>query len=549
MHASSVKLIRLAALTMAALILTTHGARAASDPTLTLDLNAAQHPISPYIYGISFAEEALAADLHLAVRRWGGNATTRYNWRLDTANRAHDWFFENVPEPNDNSAALPNGSSVDRFVEQDQRTNTRTLLTLPLIGWTPKARATDCGFSVQKYGAQSQISQYYADCGNGFTPAGSPIQNNDPADTSIAITTAFVQDWMRHLIERFGTADKGGVLFYSLDNEPTLWNVTHRDVHPQPVSYDELRDRTLQYAAVIKEIDPKAQTLGPVAWGWTAYFYSALDEAPGGQWWKDPKDRNAHGGTPLAAWYLAQMRVYEQQHGQRLLDYFDLHYYPAADKVALQPAGDAANQALRLRSTRSLWDATYQDESYIAEPVRLIPRMRDWVDRNYPGTKLSLSEYNFGALDDMNGALAQADILGIFGREQLDLAALWAPPATDAPGAFAFRMYRNYDGNGSAFGEMSIKAESTDQARLAIYAARRADGALTVMVINKTEQPLTSRAALRGFKTTGASPAAQVYRYSAANLIEITHEADQALAADSFTTTYPPASITLLIIR
>ncbi len=539
------KVGRLAALTMTALLLTAHSVRATSDPTLTVDLNATQHPISPYIYGINFADESLAADLRLPLRRWGGNATTRYNWRLDTANRAHDWFFENVPEPNDDPAMLPDGSSVDRFVEQDQRTNTRTLLTLPLIGWTPKARATDCGFSVEKYGAQSQISPYYADCGNGLNLAGSPIQNNDPADTSIPITPSFVQDWMRHLIGRFGTADKGGVQFYSLDNEPTLWNITHRDVHPQPVNYDELRDRTLQYAAAIKEVDPKAQTLGPVAWGWTAYFYSALDEAPGGQWWKDPKDRNAHGGTPLAAWYLEQIHAYERQHGQRLLDYFDLHYYPGADKVALQPAGNSATQALRLRSTRSLWDATYQDESYIAEPVRLIPRMHDWVDRNYPGTKLSISEYNFGALDDLNGALAQADVLGIFGRERLDLAALWAPPASDAPGAFAFRMYRNYDGNGSAFGDMSVKAESTDQAQLAVYAARRADGALTVIIINKTDQLLTSRTTLRGLKTTSA----QVYRYSVANLSDITHEADQALDPDGFTTTYPPTSITLLVLR
>ena len=93
---------------------------------------------------------------------------------------------------------------------------------------------------------------------------------------------------------------------------------------------------------------------------------------------------------------------------------------------------------LRLRSTRSLWDPTYADESWIADVqdgpyVRLIPRMRDWVNANYPGTKLAVTEYNWGGLESINGALAQADVLGIFGREGLDLATIWGPPSTGQP--------------------------------------------------------------------------------------------------------------------
>src|SRR5204863_2203380 len=118
----------------------------------------------------------------------------------------------------------------------------------------------------------------------------------------------------------------------------------------------------------------------------------------------------------------------------------DLHFYPQ-DGEALVPAGDAVLQAVRLRSTRSLWDPTYTDESWIADTVRLIPRMREWVANNYPGTKLAITEYNWGGLEDINGALAQADILGIFGREGLDLATIWDPPSFSQPGAFAFRMY------------------------------------------------------------------------------------------------------------
>src|SRR5208283_4167631 len=123
---------------------------------------------------------------------------------------------------------------------------------------------------------------------------------------------------------------------------------------------------------------------------------------------------------------------------------------------------------------RSLWDPTYTDESWIATvggpfpaQIEAIPRFRSWVAANYPGTKVSLSEYNFGALNSINGALTQADVLGVFGREQLDLATLWGPPSAAEPGAFAFRMYRNYDGAGSRYGDTWVQAESSDQSQLA----------------------------------------------------------------------------------
>lgn len=515
-------------------------------PTLTIDTRLDRHAISPDIYGMNFADEALAADVRLPVRRWGGNATTRYNYRYDTSNHASDWYFENIPEDNGSPGNLPNGSAADRFVEQDRRTGTQTIMTVPLIGWTPKARGYACGFSVARYGAQQSVDPWRTDCGNGVKPNGAPITGNDPTDTSEAIDPPFVQGWLEHLIGRYGTTENGGVAFYNLDNEPMLWNETHRDVHPQPTSYDEVRDRTLNYAAAIKATDPTARTLGPVLYGWTAYFYSALDWAAGGAWWNNPQDRNAHGGVAFVPWYLNEMKLAEAMQGTRLLDYLDLHYYPQAVGVALSPAGDAATQARRLRSTRSLWDPTYVDESWIDDEVRLIPRMREWVAENYPGTKLAITEYNWGALNHINGALAQADVLGIFGREGLDLATLWDPPAPNQPGAFAFRLYRNYDGAGHGFGDTSVRAYSVDQSGLAVYAAERSDdGALTILVVNKVASDLTSRVNVAGF---GAAPAAQVYRYSAANLAGIVHEADQAVAAGGFEATFPGESITLFVL-
>ena len=125
-----------------------------------VDASADRHPISPAIYGMNFADEGLARELRLPVRRWGGNATTRYNWQYDTSNHASDWYFENIPNDNPDPSTLPDGSETDKFVEQDRRTGTRTLLTVPLIGWTPKDRANACGFSVSKYGNQQQTDPW-----------------------------------------------------------------------------------------------------------------------------------------------------------------------------------------------------------------------------------------------------------------------------------------------------------------------------------------------------------------------------------------------------
>jgi hypothetical protein len=240
------------------------------------------------------------------------------------------------------------------------------------------------------------------------------------------------------------------------------------------------------------------------------------------------------------------MAAYEQQHGLRILDYLDVHFYPQASGIFSTDAGSSATQTLRLRSTRALWDPTYLDESWINDYVKLIPRLRAWVAR-YPGTKIAISEYSWGALNSLNGALAQAEVLGVFGREGVDLAALWGPPEFSDPGAFAFRMYRNYDGQGSAFGDTSFQAASSDPSRLSIFAARRAaDAALTLMVINKTSADIQAPIAVSHY--SGAAYA-NVYRYSAANLGAIQSAAiAEVTPAGIVNENFPADSISLLVV-
>ena len=457
--------------------------------TVAVDPSANRHAISPLIYGVNFGDDAQALALHWPARRWGGNGTTRYSWQDDIANHASDWFFYNI-ESQPDPGTLPDGSTADLFVDATRAAGGETILTVPLIGWTPKDRARHWGFSVATYGAQQStectVTGYppwcQPDAGNGNHTDGSPITGNDPHDTSREIGPDFVTGWMQHVAGRVGTAGEGGVRFFALDNEPDLWNSTHRDVHPAPLSYDEIWQRTVAYASAIKAQDPAALVMGPVPWGWCAYFWSALDGCGDGG-----PDLQAHGGVHYLEWYLQQAHDYETANGVRLVDYLDIHYYPQAGGVAL--SDDESVAALRLRTLKSLYDPTYVDESWIGSCcggiVQLIPRMKGWIADRYPGTKLAITEYNWGGDTGISSALSQAEALAIFGREGVDLATRWVSPDTGSRVEEAFRLYLDYDGQGAAVAGDSVAATSENVDDVGAYAVAGTGTRLFLLLFDK----------------------------------------------------------------
>jgi hypothetical protein len=195
------------------------------------------------------------------------------------------------------------------------------------------------------------------------------------------------------------------------------------------------------------------------------------------------------------------MKAESDRLGTRLLDAADVHYYPQGQADGQMVYGGKAPsdamRALRLRSTRCLWDPTYKDESWIREPVMLIPRVRAWIDANNPGTKLCIGEYNWGGDDDPSGAVAQADVLGILARERVDFAYFWA--GLDGVQRFGFALYRNSDGHHKGFGERYLPTTSGAPDRLTAYAALRADGSTTVVLVNKDlREPVEVTLALDG---------------------------------------------------
>jgi len=258
-------------------------------------------------------------------------------------------------------------------------------------------------------------------------------------------------------------------------------------------------------------------------------------------------DRAAHGNVDYLPWLLRELKTQSDVEQRHLLDVFTVHYYPQGGEFWPQGDVSSAMQLRRNRSTRSLWDPNYTDETWINDKVQLIPRLRNWANTYYyPGTPIGITEYNWGAENHMNGATTQADIYGIFGREGLDIGARWTTPDTTTPTYKAMKMYRNYDGNRSTFGNTSVRATSTANAdNVSVFAAERSsDGALTVMVIAKVlsgSTPVTVNLA-----NFAPSAAVNVWQLTASNTI--TRLSDLTVSGTSFTTTVPAQSVTLFVV-
>ena len=211
------------------------------------------------------------------MNRSGGNATSQYNWQCNCDNRGSDLYFESL----DSGSSTP-GKLNDDFIAQNKAAGAQSMLTIPTIGWVAKLgpnRGKLASFSIAKYGPQKDNDKlYFPDAGNGVRASdGQFVTGNDPNDANIPADSTFQQGWMQHLVGKWGTASNGGLRYYLMDNEPSLWQETHRDVHPIGPTMDEIKNDIIDYGAKVKATDSSALVVGPEEWGWPAYLYSGYD--------------------------------------------------------------------------------------------------------------------------------------------------------------------------------------------------------------------------------------------------------------------------------
>jgi hypothetical protein len=548
---------------------------AAGAIAVSVDTSANVHSFSPQIFGVSYGDAARNAAMGYTVRRWGGNSTTRYNWQIDMHNSGLDYYFENIRGSTDRTQVPPLGNDADAFVSESRNAGIDVIMTIPTIGWTPLdghlTHPYRAGFSVAKYGIQiptpygsPAVDPWDIDAGSGECSLSNHtatdcvqydsqghrhLVNNDPTDTStnVGVNPAFQKAWVVHLQSTFGSANAGGVRYYSLDNEVMLWNSTHHDVHPLPTTYDETWSNALGYGTAIKQQDPTAKVTGPVTWGYCDLFGSAKDNC------LDGADRQAHGGMPFVAWYLQQVCANPLAGGAHVIDYLDLHYYPQGQNVALNDDDSTSTAALRLRSLKELYNPAWVSESWLSDlgdgdanhysKPNLIPRVRAWINQYCPGTKLAITEYNWGNDGTTSGAVAQAELFGIFAREGVDMATRWVAPEANSKAERAYTLFLNYDGAGAKVQGNSVSATSANIDQVGAYAFT--SGARSfVLLTNKTDS--TQDATLTFASAPGTSW--KLYGFDAAHTV---HQIGTGAPTGSTVslTALPAMSANLLVVE
>jgi hypothetical protein len=180
----------------------------------------------------------------------------------------------------------------------------------------------------------------------------------------------------------------------------------------------------------------------------------------------------------------------------------------------------------------------------------VLPRMRAMANSIYPGTPVSITEWN-GALageSDFSTALVDADAYGILGRERVWGATRWVAAVETDPAYQALMLYRNADGSHHGFQTLSVFAEAESPANNAladvfsVYGATDPAGeTLTLMVINKDPANHASVA----FNLHNFKPASmKTYTLSSASPTKIVAAAGKPWSA---TQTFAPYSATLIV--
>lgn len=510
------------------------GARGSTpSATMTIDVATGHRAISPLIYGINDdkdVDSSFAADLsetHAGLVRLGGNRWTAYNWVNNASNAGSDYQYENddylTPSTAPGAAVLPT-------VQAAEAAGAAAVVTVPINGYV-SADENPPG-PVQNSGPNYLQTRFKVEVP---TDPGPLTTTPDPNATQV-YENQFVY-WLKH------AAPKARVLF-ELDNEPDLWDSTHAEVHPAQTTYAEVLQKDLEYARAIKAVWPSAEVSGPVSYGWEGY--ETLQNAP-----DSSKDGN------FLDWYLRNVAAAGKAAGHALVDDLDLHWYPeATDAAGTRVTGtdvSAAEVVAREQAPRSLWDPTYVEDSWITKDstggkaIELIPRVEGQIAADDPGAKLALTEWNYGGGQSISGAIASADVLGIFGRYGVHAAAWWGLNPVESYSLAAFAAFRNYDGHGSGFGDTEVTASDSNRAQSSVYASVDAADPhrLVIVAINKNSTPTTAHIDVTGgFTTTSAA----VWRLTAGGGPRLV--AAPALAAngpDSFTYQMPAQSVSVVV--
>ncbi len=517
----------------------------------TVDPTQNNSPISPYSYG---SNSPVPLVNNIPLYRQGGNRLTAYNWENNASNAGmdygpnhEDWYLLAVMGLPQNGGQMPATVLTD-FILGNNAVTAASLVTLQMAGYV--SADGDCNCDVTVTGAADASGTYWkAVSFSGGPTSGAPVTTDH---------VVYMDEEMYYLLGAVGGASSGGAKLYDLDNEPGLWKSTHPLVHPAQAACTEVAGKGASLAAVITSIDPNAQVMGPVCYGWQEYVnnQSAPDVNPTLNSYASNANKVAY-----LDYYLAAMSSASSAAGRRLLHYLDLHWYPEATGLdgtnAVRITNDDVSQGVaiaRMQAPRSLWDPSYVESSWITanslggKPITLIPRLQAAVAQYYPGTQLSISEYQYGSGEDISGGIAQADALGIFGKYGV-AGCRWDDGTSDLYVAAAYNLYLNYDGKGSRFGDTSILAGSSGANAVSltsVYAAKDSAHPNRINVILLNKDYGANHAAAVTLNNLGMTQISSITSYRFDSTASTAYNpAAPAFTAGTFSDTLPFRSATL----
>jgi len=517
---------------------------------ITVDLSTSTHRVSPYLYGRNNSlsgnpgsgftpEWTKLKDARVRFfREGGGNNSTKYNWRRKLSSHP-DWY--NNVYANDWDFAV---KSLQQNIPYAQG-----MWSFQLIG--KAAKTTSANFGDWTWNG----SQWWMGVNQNLAGGGSPnpalwsqvtspgtaaTTTPNPGNSALYLenwtadsTTLILDHWFNKL-----ALDKDQLQYWSMDNEPEIWNGTHDDVMPTQLSAEAFMQRYFEVAKKARALYPEIKLVGPVPaneWQWYNW--------PGGS-----------GGMAWLKFFIKRVAEEQTASGIRLLDVLDIHFYPsttnAAEIVQYHRVFFDKNyvypEANGVKNVNGSWDNS-QTKEYILE------RCNDWLEEYMGadhGVTFSLSET--GISDQFNPstrAVWYGSTLGEFMKHpEMEIFTPWTWKEEMWE---VLHLYSRY--NKANF----VQASSADEEFVSAYPTiNQAGDSITVVLINRsTSLTKTTKVNFNNFDLE-AGPF-QTLRLSnlSASATFVSH-ATNALQKSTVTPSgntinlsLPPMSITTLLLK
>lgn len=176
--------------------------------------------------------------------------------------------------------------------------------------------------------------------------------------------------------------------------------------------------------------------------------------------------------------------------------------------------------------------------------------MQAKIDAEFPGTKISITEYENGGDNHIAGTIAEADNLGVFGTQGVFAATLW-PPGTCPYILAGFRAFRGFDGGTASFGDTALEATSSDAGNVAAYVSTDSavPGRVVFVLINRSTSSQVT--AVNGATLSGTASVWQMTASSATgqNPIHPMLAQQMPVSGTTLTLTLPALSVTTVEVQ